>query len=96
MTERPKKVIALLVLRAVGARAAGAGFERPAIEGYSHEQIDAAVDELRRGGYLIAADIPHPFGTAPRDQARPHWAPSELTVPGRHLLEELEKTAGKS
>lgn len=87
MTDNSQTVV-LAVLRAVGARGAGYGFERPAIEGYSPGQIDAAVDELRRDGNLVAAFIPAAFGDNPA-----HWAPSELTVPGRHLLEELERSS---
>jgi hypothetical protein len=77
-------LVLLSVLRAVGARRAGAGYERVIADGFSRDQLDAAVDELRRGGYLEAALIPHAFG-GDVDA----WHPSVLTERGRHLLEEL-------
>jgi hypothetical protein len=83
---RNDDVLRLVVLRAIGARgAAMSGYSRPDIEGYSRGQIDAAVAELKRGGFVDAAWIPQAFGDNPA-----HWEPSVLTVPGRHLLEELE------
>jgi hypothetical protein len=78
--------LTLEVLRIVGRRPAKSGYERPAIPDYPRAQIDAAVDELRRGGYLEGAHVKSTFGDNPA-----HWAPSVLTASGRHLLEELER-----
>ncbi len=75
----------LEILRAIGARPSDAGFERISIEGYSADQASAAVSELHRGGYVVAAEVSGLGDNGPR------WEPSVLTVSGRHLLEELEK-----
>ena len=76
--------IARFVLDALASHPAGAGFERPTVPGVSREQVDAAVDELRRGGYLEAA-----FGDNPA-----YWAPSVLTDRGRELLRNLQPRSG--
>ena len=82
----------LPVLRAIGARGIDAAFcERPEVEGCSAEQVDAAVDELRRCGYVVTADLPGAFSDNPR-----HWRRSVLTVLGRRLLEDLERSPDRS
>jgi hypothetical protein len=63
------------------------GFAGPEIPGISREQVDAAVDELRRGGYVEALWTDPSFGDNPA-----HHAPSVLTFTGQHLLEELQRT----
>lgn len=85
MTSDPPLILA--ILRAVGERGTSpSGYARPEIDGYARGQIDAAVDELRRGGYLDAAHVGAAFGDNPA-----YWAPSVLTPRGRRFLEELQR-----
>lgn len=79
------KVLRLAVLRTLAARGTKpSGYARPEIEGYSRDEIDAAVDDLRRGRYLEAAHVDRALGDNPA-----YWAPSILTAAGRQLLEQL-------
>lgn len=76
--------VLLKVLQAIAPRPVAHGFERPEVPGLAREQIDAAVEELRRGGYVEAAWVGEALGDNPAQ-----WEPSVLTLKGRHLLEEL-------
>jgi hypothetical protein len=80
--------IAHAVLAALGSRPVGHRYQRPELSGYSREQIDAAVEELRDGGYVVAAHVPQtPEGTPA------HTAPSILTDKGKRLLNDLQTDA---
>ena len=60
------ETVAHAVLRAVGARNPGHGYERPSIHGYSREQIDAAVDALCQLEYVslqVGGRAPRPRGS---------------------------------
>ena len=63
------------------------GYSRPEVPGYPREQIDAAVDTLRRRGYVEAAYI---RGGLSEDNPA-HWEPSVITDSGRRWLDEVTK-----
>ena len=77
-------------LRALAARDRGHGFERLEIPGYSREQIDLIVNELRDRGFVQAAESPGAIG-----ENRRQWAPSVLTDRGRKKLKSLSDAADK-
>jgi hypothetical protein len=79
-------------LRVLAARGPGHGFARLEIPGYSREEIDRVVDELRDNGYVQAAEAPGGLGENSRQ-----WAPSVLTDRGMQKLKALsdkEQTKG--
>lgn len=76
----------LAVLSALAERGLASGYARPDVAGFSRDDVDSVVDELRRGGYVEAAWIRGSFGDNPD-----HWGPSVLTEKGRQLLAELEQ-----
>ena len=65
------------------------GYSRPEVPGYPREQIDAAVDTLRRRGYVEAAYIPGRLG----EDNLAHWEPSVITDQGHQWLESLKGEA---
>jgi hypothetical protein len=54
------------------------------IAGYATAEIDQAVDELRRSGYVNAAQLSPPVGP----EGQKTWTPSTLTRLGRRFLTE--------
>ena len=78
------KELMLDALRLLAARGPGHGFARLEIPGYSREQIDLVVDELRDRGYVLAAEVPATYGDNPR-----HWAP--VAKEGEHTLRRCER-----
>ena len=85
----PETNLRLALLRALAARGTAHPYQRPVIEGYSQDDVDAELGELRRGGYVLGWDIPPMSIDAPS-----HWAPSVLTEKGRQLLSDLEMQQG--
>ena len=77
----------LAILRDLAGRGAQSGYARPDVTGYERDDIDTAVDDLRRRYYLEAAYVDAAFGPNPG-----YWAPSVLTARGRQLLTEMEKS----
>jgi hypothetical protein len=77
-------------LRVLAARERGHGFARLEIPGYSREQIDLIVDELRDRGFVQAAEVPGGIG-----ENRRQWAPSVLTDRGRQKLKALSDAADR-
>ena len=78
-------VLLLAVLQSIAGRGPDPGYSRPHVEGYSQDEIDTAVAQLQRRGYVEAAYIQRPIA-----ESGYYWAPSVITDQGRQWLESLK------
>ena len=78
-------VLLLAVLQSIAERGPDPGYSRPELDGYTRDEIDTAVAQLHRRGYVEAAYIQRPIA-----ESSYYWAPSVITDQGRQWLESLK------